>query len=132
PQAVLDLSRSVLAPVAMPPGKKHMVIVADGALQYIPFAVLPAPASWNTKKQSDLPEPQPLVAAFDIVGLPSAQTVAVLRQQVSGRAEAPKAVAVLADPVFDARDVRIRALRNISGHGQESGTIPGLKDQGMK
>ena len=130
PQAALDLSRSVLAPVAMPPGKKHIVIVADGALQYIPFAVLPAPASWNTQKQNGFSGPQPLVATYDIVALPSAQTVAVLRQQVRGRAEAPKAVAVLADPVFDARDVRIRAPR-ISSH-VESGTTPGLKDQGMQ
>jgi CHAT domain-containing protein/tetratricopeptide (TPR) repeat protein len=130
PQAVLDLSTKVLAPVPMPPGKKHMLIVADGALQYIPFAALPTPVAWNTKKQSALPGQQPLVANYDIVGLPSAQTLAVLRQQVSGRPEAPKAVAVLADPVFAANDVRIKAPRN--GHAQKEGPTPDLENKGLK
>ncbi len=123
PRAVLDLSRKVLGPVPMPPGKKHMLIVADGALHYIPFAVLPSPPSWNAKKHTTLPGPPPLVASYDIVGLPSAQTLALLRQQVSGRPQAPKAVAVLADPVFDARDVRIKVAG--TGHVQKGGASSG-------
>src|SRR5215470_5260338 len=38
------LSRILLSPVASRVGRKRLVIVADGALQYIPFAALPEPA----------------------------------------------------------------------------------------
>src|SRR5262249_45929961 len=37
-EAALDLSKLLLAPLAAQPGKKRLVIVADGALQYLPFA----------------------------------------------------------------------------------------------
>jgi len=33
----------LLAPVATQLGNKRLVVVADGALQYIPFAMLPEP-----------------------------------------------------------------------------------------
>src|SRR5262249_20132848 len=42
PEAVA-LSRMVLAPAAALLGKKRLLIVSEGALQYIPFAALPAP-----------------------------------------------------------------------------------------
>ena len=44
----------------------------------------------------------------EVVNLPSASVLAVLRQQLSGRKAAPKAVVVLADPVFDIHDDRLR------------------------
>jgi CHAT domain-containing protein len=40
--------------------------------------------------------------------LPSASTLALLRHETRGRAASPKLVAVLADPVFDSEDVRVR------------------------
>jgi CHAT domain-containing protein len=51
---------------------------------------------------------RPLITDHEIVSLPSASTLAVLRREVKGRATAPKLVAVLADPVFDVSDVRLR------------------------
>ncbi len=42
-EATGRLSRTLLAPVAAELGKKRLVIVADGALRYIPFAMLPEP-----------------------------------------------------------------------------------------
>ena len=45
PAAAQTLSQTVLAPVAAELGNKRLVIVADGALQYIPFAMLPEPSS---------------------------------------------------------------------------------------
>jgi CHAT domain-containing protein len=44
----------------------------------------------------------------EIVNLPSASVLAVLRQEAMGRKLAPRAVAVLADPVFDREDVRVK------------------------
>jgi CHAT domain-containing protein len=44
----------------------------------------------------------------EVVNLPSASVLAVLRQQLSGRKATPKAVAILADPVFDIHDDRLR------------------------
>ena len=41
--AAQALSQTILAPIAPELGNKRLVIVADGALQYIPFAMLPEP-----------------------------------------------------------------------------------------
>ena len=106
PAAARELSRLVLGPVAGLLGNSRMVIVSDGALQYVPFAALPAPpekASGNGPPAADVP----LVMQHEIANLPSASVLAELRRQALQRAPAPKAVAVLADPVFDSRDERI-------------------------
>src|SRR4030095_14014667 len=39
-----ELSQMVLGPVASELGTKRLVVVADGALQYVPFAALPVPS----------------------------------------------------------------------------------------
>ncbi|HLJ85650.1 MAG TPA: CHAT domain-containing protein [Candidatus Angelobacter sp.] len=102
-RASSDLSRMVLNPLAsLLPGKK-LLIVSDGALQYIPFAALPDP---NHPKQL-------LVASHEIVNLPSASLVAELRQQEANRARPPNEIAVLADPVFDSSDSRLSHSANI-------------------
>ena len=50
----------------------------------------------------------PLIIDHEIVMLPSASTLALLRRETRGRTVSPKLVAVLADPVFDSDDVRVR------------------------
>jgi CHAT domain-containing protein len=50
---------------------------------------------------------RPLVVEHEIAMIPSASTLAVLRQELNGREVAPKTVAVLADPVFNKRDERL-------------------------
>jgi CHAT domain-containing protein/Tfp pilus assembly protein PilF len=91
-----DLSRLLLAPAERLLGDRPLLIVADGALQYIPFAALPIPASGA-----------PLATRHDVVSLPSASALAVLRREIRGRARAPKALAIFADPVFQATDERL-------------------------
>lgn len=49
----------------------------------------------------------PLIVDHEIVSLPSASVLAVLRRGVAERPPAPKAVAVLADPVFQPDDERV-------------------------
>jgi CHAT domain-containing protein/tetratricopeptide (TPR) repeat protein len=96
-----DLSRMLLSPVAAELGGKRLIVIADGALQYVPFAALPAPGT-------DRP---PLGVEHEIVYEPSASSLAVLRRELAGRPPAPRMVAVLADPVFDAGDDRMDVAR---------------------
>jgi CHAT domain-containing protein/Tfp pilus assembly protein PilF len=96
------LSALVLAPVAARLARHRLVIVADGALQYVPFGALPAPADHGSPKA-------PLVADHEIVSLASISALAVLRDGVAVRSRAPKALAILADPVFSADDTRVLA-----------------------
>jgi len=122
-KAGAQLSRMLLAPVAGHLAKKRLAIVADGALQYVAFAALPAPdGERRTKKEKGKSDGEPsvspnlhavfeyhpLILEHEIVILPSASTLAVLRRELRGRAPAPKLLAVLADPVFDINDVRLR------------------------
>ena len=99
-QAATELGRMILAPAAAEFAGKRLLIVADGALQYVPFAVLP------------IANRRPLVLDHELVNLPSVSAFAVQRQNLSNRKPAPKAVAVIADPVFSINDARLRA------HGQ--------------
>jgi len=107
-----QLSRMVMGPVAGRLGRKRLLIVSDGVLQYIPFAILPLPDLPSRGDAKASKQPAPLVAEHEIVNLPSATVLAVLRLEQTGRgAVPPKAVAVLADPVFDKNDPRV--------HGEE-------------
>jgi CHAT domain-containing protein/tetratricopeptide (TPR) repeat protein len=111
-RAALALSHTLLGPVAAELGKKRLVVVAEGALQYIPFAALPIP----TNAASSNPG-VPLVADHEIVSLPSASTVASLRRETQGRAPAVKLAVVLADPVFSRDDPRVmQAGGGVSGN----------------
>jgi CHAT domain-containing protein len=104
----------VLNPVADLLANRRLLIVADGALQYIPFAALPEPAA----------EEQPLIVDHEIVNLPSASTVAVLRRAFGDRQRADRLVAVLADPVFDPTDPRLKAKRPRAGPAAPVATAP--------
>ncbi|HEY6250590.1 MAG TPA: CHAT domain-containing protein, partial [Candidatus Angelobacter sp.] len=99
-----QLSRTILGPVASQLKSKRLLIVSDGALQYIPFAALSSPDSLDAGLAQD---PVPLVAEHEIINLPSASVLATLRREVATRKKAPKAVAVLADPVFAQNDARV-------------------------
>src|SRR5262249_9616975 len=52
----------------------------------------------------------PLIVNHEIVSLPSASTIAVLRKDLEGRQPAPKTLALLADPVFEQDDERVKAV----------------------
>ncbi|MBD2195158.1 MULTISPECIES: CHAT domain-containing protein [Calothrix] len=95
------LSELILAPVAQQLGQRRLVIVADGVLQYVPFAALHTP---NSTKNSY----EPLAVNHEIVTLPSASTIAVLRQETTTSQTAPKTLAVIADPIFSASDERVK------------------------
>ncbi|MBW4563803.1 MAG: CHAT domain-containing protein [Mojavia pulchra JT2-VF2] len=97
------LSKILLQPVAKLLGNQRLVIVADGALQYIPFAALPSPASTNAQDAKEY-----LIFNHEIVSLPSASTLAVLRKETANRKAPRKTVALIADPVFSLDDERLQ------------------------
>ena len=115
---------------------KRLLIVASGALEYLPFAALPIPETEGqidegTGRQGDrgtsfLPvapsprRPVALIAEHEIVNLPSASVLSVIRREKAGRAAAPKTVAVLADPVFETNDPRLLVAAKRRAGGQES------------
>jgi CHAT domain-containing protein len=93
----------ILAPLKeAPPNVRRLVVVADGALHYVPFAALPLPAEAKTP-------PQTLNARYEVVNLPSVSALAALRKQLQGRPPAERLLAVFADPVFDDKDPRVYA-----------------------
>ncbi len=88
------------------------MIVADGALQTIPFAALNDVKTfrWNVSTKGAISNTevyQPLIVNHEIVNLPSVTAIATQRQELKGRKTAPKTLAILADPVFEATDMRI-------------------------
>jgi CHAT domain-containing protein/Tfp pilus assembly protein PilF len=94
------LSRMLLGPVAAQLKNewagKRLLVVAAGAIEYLPFAALPAPDTTS-----------PLIADHEIINLPSVSSLAVLRSGTAERQPATKVVAVLADPVFEKNDPRL-------------------------
>lgn len=97
----VELSRMVLGPVIPELQQRKLVIVSDGALQYIPFSAL---FIWESQSAKI---PAPLILSHEIVNLPSASVLASLhRREKNGLAQ--KEVAVFADPVFDRRDSRVK------------------------
>jgi CHAT domain-containing protein len=105
------LSRMLLGPVAQRLSGKRLVVVAPGALSYLPFAALPAPED-EKRPAGDY---EPLIAKHEVVTVPSASVLSVIRREMSGRERADKSIAVLADPVFEASDPRLDSAKNRSG-----------------
>ena len=118
-EASTKLSAMLLAPLASQLGNKRLVIVADGALQYVPFGALPEMVGggrWLVvgKKQNQPPATnhQPLILNHEIISLPSASVIGVMRKELAGRTVAPKMLAVIADPVFSSDDERAKISQN--------------------
>lgn len=99
-----QLSRILLAPTLSQLKNQKLLIIPQGALQYIPFAALPK----NNR---------PLVIDHEIVYLPSASLVSVLQK----KREAPyeKEIAIFADPVFSADDERLGRFASINENDKE-------------
>lgn len=110
--AAMALSKMVISPVSDQLKAKRLLVVADGALQYIPFGALPELPGAGVHSLT-----QSLIDRHEIVMLPSASTLSVLRRGIAGRSRAPKLVVALADPVFEANDERLLATKRKPGSG---------------
>jgi CHAT domain-containing protein/tetratricopeptide (TPR) repeat protein len=111
-EASLKLSNMLLGPVARQLGGKRLILVTQGALQFIPFGALPVPSEAGGSQAGT-----PMVVCHEMVYLPSASLLPVLRAEAAGRKRPPRMVAVFADPVFGRNDQRVR--RSPAGGGEE-------------
>jgi len=95
------LYKAALEPAATVLGEKRLLIVADGALNYVPFeALVKSPESAD---YSSLPY---LIKTNEVIYAPSASVVGVIKQQNNNRAG--RAMLILADPVFNSNDARAK------------------------
>ncbi|MEO7505916.1 MAG: CHAT domain-containing tetratricopeptide repeat protein, partial [Pyrinomonadaceae bacterium] len=85
-----ELSRMILAPLAGQLNKSRIIVVADGALHYIPFQILLGPTDKNG----------PLVANHEVVDAPSASILGELRNEAARRRAPAKLLAAFGDPIF--------------------------------
>ena len=88
-EAAAQLSKLILAPLAHKLQTRRLIVVADGALHYIPFQFLPHPA-----------ERQPLIASYEIVNVPSASILGQLRQGRRSSSKRDKVLVAFGDPFF--------------------------------
>ena len=97
-QDLRRLADLVLTPVVPLLTKERLLIAADGALQYVPFAALPVVGADGTA--------QPLLRTHEVVGLPS---LSVLVSQRAGarRRGSLESRGGIRGPVFDRADPRI-------------------------
>jgi CHAT domain-containing protein/tetratricopeptide (TPR) repeat protein len=115
PPPLCELSRVLLGPAAPFLGHRRLVVVADGALEVLSFAALPTPSD-----PAACPQAPPLVDAHEIAYLPSVATLLTQRHLLADRQPAPGWLAVVADPVYDRADERLRdhVLRSATGSPQ--------------
>jgi CHAT domain-containing protein/tetratricopeptide (TPR) repeat protein len=101
------LYKAAVEPAASVIGDKRLLIVADGALNYVPFEALVTSAT-----AADFASAPYLIKTNDIIYAPSASVIGAIRQQStkpSGRA-----VLIVADPVFNSSDDRSRGAASAS------------------
>lgn len=137
PDAARTLSDMLLGPVAGQLGRKRLLVVPDGALEYLPFAALTVPGNASKVGPRNARSAEsfvPLVVQHEVTSIPSASTLAVLRRELRGRTPAEKVVAVFADPVFDKTDERVTGNASSSAGGHHrvmnaAGTIATAETQ---
>ncbi|HEX8846700.1 MAG TPA: CHAT domain-containing protein, partial [Pyrinomonadaceae bacterium] len=95
------LYRTAVEPASKLVGDKRLLVVADGALNYVPFEALVTAAGGSD--YASLPY---LVKTNEVVYAPSASVVAVIRQTAAK--PTGKSMLLVADPVFTATDPRAK------------------------
>jgi CHAT domain-containing protein/tetratricopeptide (TPR) repeat protein len=118
--ASIALYQAAVAPASALLGDKRLLVVADGALNYVPFEALV-----KTSDGADYASLSYLIKTNEIVYAPSASVVAAIRQQ-RGPAAGKNLLAV-ADPVFNADDPRFKAGGGAQAAGESRGLGLGLE-----
>ncbi|HEX7317768.1 MAG TPA: CHAT domain-containing tetratricopeptide repeat protein [Pyrinomonadaceae bacterium] len=115
------LYKVVVEPAAPLYKRSRLLVVADGALNYVPFhALVTRPAT----EGADYTGLEYLLKQNDTVFAPSASVVAAIRQQRATAATNAGNMLVVADPVFDLADSRAGANTQQAGAG--AGRAPGF------
>lgn len=136
PEALNGLSRTLLAPVAEDLGRKRLIVVADAALQYVPFGALPVPTSSPARAtagaRTRANKFTPLLVEHEIVSLPSASVLTALRLELSARKAAPLKLIAFADPVYGKDDPRVMTRRKAPGAGARGDTLRVVAEHGLR
>ncbi|MBI4750529.1 MAG: CHAT domain-containing protein [Acidobacteria bacterium] len=122
-KAATELSELILEPLRPHLKGPRLLLVADGKLQYIPFAALPfskenperetKPVAELLSKEKKNPEPRTLnpepqavlLDSFELITLPSASILTALsKPDTTNR---PQRLAIFADPVFRSEEVPV-------------------------
>jgi CHAT domain-containing protein/predicted negative regulator of RcsB-dependent stress response len=114
------LYKVVLEPAAGMIGEKRLMVVADGALNYIPFEVL-----LKSADTADFSSLGYLVKTNEVVYAPSASVVAAIKQQRTKSTS--RAMLIIADPVFNSNDAR---AKKTTGTPASDAEVRGLGIQG--
>jgi len=93
------LYKVILEPAAGMIGEKRLMVVADGALNYVPFEVL-----LKTADSGDFSSLGYLVKTNEVIYAPSASVVGAIKQQRTKNDS--RAMLIIADPVFNSNDAR--------------------------
>jgi len=117
------LSQFLLGPVKDQLPGKRLMVVADGALHYVPFDALPTPGVRNDENSQGVGAPatlnmMPLALNHEIVNLPSASVLAAVRRDDA--LPASRTIAVLADPVFARDDPRVERTLPAPARAEDS------------
>ena len=105
------LGEILLGPLVGQIRNRRLLVVSEGALQYIPFDALLVP---NTTKTV-------LLETNEVVVLPSVSTLIAIRSVHKRLASTNKLVAVIADPVFSVSDDRLQRRTTETAVAQASG-----------
>jgi CHAT domain-containing protein len=120
------LYKAAVEPATSVIGDKRLLVIADGALNYIPFEALV-----KTTDGADYSSLSYLIKTNEIVYAPSGSVVAAIRQQrgssptVSSRAA--KNILLIADPIFNSNDPRLKGNSAAQASGEARGLGLGLE-----
>lgn len=95
--AAAELGRMLLGPAAPELRGRRIVVVADGVLGQVPFALLPEPTAGES----------PLLIEHEVVHIPSASVLAGKQRNLERRTPPLDRLAILADPVISLSDPRL-------------------------
>ena len=127
--ALIKLSRLLLDPVVDRLQGQRLVIMADGALRYVPFAALPKIQSERRGRRLE-----PLIVHHEVSRIPSMSLLIEIRERAAGRSQPKGQLAILADPIFERNDPRLDrrpAPRNL-GQTLEAPALPSLRRAGAE
>ena len=96
-QAIKELAVLVLAPIADQLPGRRVIVVADGALNYIPFQILPLPST-----------SEPLIASHEVINAPSASILGQLRKESLKRTSSDKLLAAFGYPAFESNYAELK------------------------
>jgi CHAT domain-containing protein len=113
------LYKAAVEPAVSLLGDKRVLVVADGALNYVPFEALV-----KTMEGADYASLNYLIKTNDVVYAPSASVIAAIRQQSTPSTS--KRLLLIADPIFRADDPRLNGGMAVQTSGEARGLGLGL------